>query len=185
MWGQKTNFIIIASTLIVSLLVGVFTNRAYALDLVVSGNGDGSINEVQTEVETITLIEQSNGAVVDNVVDSSTNTGENSANGNTSEVVVINTGNIDETIVVTNEVNSSVVSSGGCCDSSVGSVVISNNGSDSVNAVGVNTVNTTAVSINNTAAVVDATQTLRVTETDGGGSDSPALNVYILAARVA
>lgn len=56
---------------------------------------------------------------------------------------------------------------------------------DVMNASGADTIVTRAANINDANHEIAASGTLRVTETDGGGSDSPAMAVYVSAIRVA
>lgn len=139
---MKKLFVILS---IVSLAI---TSSVHAEEMVISGNGEGSANNVQINASNTSSVAQNNTASVDNTVAVDANTGGNSASDNTGGNTNIDTGNVDATVNVDNQMNASVAQLG-CCPTGIEGL-ISGNGSDSSNNVTFNaTTNTTIVSNNN------------------------------------
>ena len=115
------------------LVFGQGPTMAKALEIVITDNGSGSNNEVQTQVETSTNIEQSNESNISNEVVTEANTGGNEASGNTGGDINLTTGDVNQNLSIENSVNSSVVETE-CCPQDA-SVNISGNGADSENGV--------------------------------------------------
>lgn len=121
------------------------------VDVLISGNGDGSTNKVDLDVNQYegkgedpgsgTHIYQDNYAKVKNDVDVTANTGDNRASSNTGGDVLVFTGNAkiaDEGVKIVNSVNSNSARVGGNAGGDEGpalSVRILGNGSDSKNTI--------------------------------------------------
>ena len=133
------------------LVFGQGPTMAKALEIVITDNGSGSNNEVQTQVETSTNIEQSNESNISNEVVTEANTGGNEASGNTGGDINLTTGDVNQNLSIENSVNSSVVETE-CCPQDA-SVNISGNGADSENGVFLALNNNTDVYIGQNADV--------------------------------
>lgn len=119
-------------------------------NVIISGNGAGSQNNVDLSLSANTNITVNQRANIANYVYGSANTGRNSADDNTASSITIQTGNVKVSGQVKNDpVNVSHVSA----TSGVGgvSVVIKNNGSDSQNSVVLNLESNTEIFINSEA----------------------------------
>lgn len=108
-----------------------------ATDLVISGNGSDSDQEIHVEQHTSTTVVQTNDTDVDNDIDVRANTGGNEADGNTGGGIYVETGDVTADVEVANQVNSNVaaVENCGACDGDT-SVTIEGNGSDSSSHAG-------------------------------------------------
>ena len=140
--------------ILVCVVILAAPGSAFALELVISGNGDGSSNEVQTSVQENSTVEQTNEGSVENNVDQVANTGGNTADGNVGGEVSIETGDIQAITQVTNDLNTSVVDVGECCQEET-TVLIEGNGTDSQNTVELALSNQTLVSVNQEANVTN------------------------------
>lgn len=128
------------------------TSKVKAEEIVISGNGSDSSNQVQVQSSNTTSITQNNTANVDNNVNSTANSGNNSASSNNGDSTV-KTGDTSSTTTVNNQninTNSSDVSCGCQADSSI---TISGNGAGSINNVFVTNSTSTLISQNNTAII--------------------------------
>ena len=121
----------------------VFAPSVLALELNISGNGDGSESSASTVIETTTTVIQENNLNVDNNLSTDANTGGNSVSGNTNSDINIETGNITQSVTVENNGNFSSVDIPCCQESSEIEVV--NNGSDSINSINLTQSNSTNV----------------------------------------
>jgi hypothetical protein len=137
--------------LIIGLLFVVTTSNVYALDLVVSDNGDGSSSEVSVSIDREVTVDQTNTSDIQNNVDVDANTGGNEASSNTGGEVAITTGDISSSTDISTSANSSVANTG-CCGQDV-NVQVSGNGSGSTNSVNLNQITNTNVNISQTANV--------------------------------
>ncbi len=149
--NKKFGFLYIL-TYLMAFVVGA-TPTARALELVISENGSGSSNEVNTTVDQTTTVQQTNEASVANDVAVDSNTGGNEASSNTGGGVAIDTGNVSQNVSVETAVNSSIVDLGCCPEDS--SAVISGNGSDSTNTIDINQTNTINLTTNQSATVTN------------------------------
>lgn len=140
--------------IIVALLSQTTFAQAETIHLEVSGNGEGSVNEVSSESSTETSIEQSNEANISNDVDIDSNTGENQASGNTGEQTEISTGDVANEVLVTNQTNTSSVQTE-CCDQTNTELIIQNNGDSSINTIESSSTQTTEVSVNQEATITN------------------------------
>jgi len=126
---------------------------AFAEEIIVSGNGEGSSNEVTVQNNTTTTVTQSNNADVTNNVDTSATTGNNTASDNTGGDVAIVTGDVSQDVTIENSLNSSSVEIE-CCPTET-NIEISGNGSDSENSVSLENQSQTEVSISQNASVTN------------------------------
>jgi len=140
-----------------SLIFSNFLPVALAdLTLEISGNGSGSTNNVDLNVDTNTEVNQSNYADIQNDVNVSAQTGNNTANKNTGGDVSVDTGDSNVSVGVTNNANSNVAAisdCGGCLGDLTAK--ISGNGADSKNDVKVDSKSKTEVNQYNDAVVVN------------------------------
>ena len=121
----------------------VFAPSVLALELNISGNGDGSESSASTVIETTTTVIQENNLNIDNNLSTDANTGGNSVSGNTNSDINIETGDITQSVTVENNGNFSSVDIPCCQESSEIEVV--NNGSDSINSINLTQSNSTNV----------------------------------------
>lgn len=149
LFNKKTGFVYILSYLMAFMVGAAPTARA--LELVITDNGSGSANEVNTQVEQQTSVEQTNEANVSNEANLDSNTGGNEASSNTGGDVSIDTGDVSQNVEVETAVNSSQVDAG-CCPGET-EVKISGNGADSTNTVNLGSTNTTNITTNQSANV--------------------------------
>lgn len=141
--------------LFLSITTSLFRSSAIIVkadELVVSGNGAGSSNEVTLEASNNTSIEQSNNADIDNNVNANSDTGGNEATDNTGGNTDITTGDIETDVEVTTTANSSVVDNE-CCPGGDLTIEIKGNGSDSDSAVNVSSNTETNISVNQNADI--------------------------------
>ena len=159
--------------ILVCVVILAAPGSAFALELVISGNGDGSTNEVQTSVQENSTVEQTNEGSVKNTVAQEANTGGNTADGNVGGEVNIETGDIKAITQVTNDLNTSIVDVGDCCQDET-TVLIEGNGTDSQNTVELALSNQTLVSVNQEANVTNTisgwANTGRNAANDNGGN---------------
>src|SRR3989344_2417637 len=140
---------------------------AYALELEVSENGSGSVNQVVVASDSQTKVEQSNVSEVANSVDTENNTGENTADGNSTGGVLIATGDSSSQVEIENSGNISTAEIG-CCPTG-NSALITQNGSGSTNNIDVSSSSTTFVSSNQYANI---SNNIQGTATTGSNSAS-------------
>ncbi|MCL5409783.1 MAG: hypothetical protein M1607_02915 [Patescibacteria group bacterium] len=114
-------------------LLAVNVSPSYAEDLVISGNGSSSTNQVSAEQSSQTVISQNNSSQTNNNVDQSSSSGSNSIDSSTGNSN-ITTGSVQTDTSTTNSGNSSSVNSD-CCNQSGQSLQITNNGSSSSNSI--------------------------------------------------
>jgi hypothetical protein len=136
--------IILSVTLCFALNASVITH-AFADEYVISGNGSGSNNQIQTTTSQNTTVEQSNNAEVTNNVNNSADTGNNQTNNNNGDTN-IETGNISSNTQVNNDnINTNFAQNNPCCNGTENKYVIDGNGAGSKNSI-VSELNTTIVS---------------------------------------
>lgn len=102
--------------------------------LVITGNGEKSVNGVKVNTNQNTTVSQENDARVTNHVTSNSNSGGNTAKGTTGGNVVMDTGNATSNVNVENLLNKNVADVN-CCDKGNTDVVIAGNGEQSKNTV--------------------------------------------------
>lgn len=123
-----------------------------ALDVSIVDNGSGSSNEVSVVTENTVNVEQTNTVSVENIIEASSNIGENTASENSGDMIV-DTGDSSQVVVVENALNESFVETDDCCNEET-TVVIGDNGADSANSVIVNeNINTNVVISQNATTV--------------------------------
>jgi hypothetical protein len=105
-----------------------------ALDILVTGNGAHSENDVNTALSNTTWLKQNNWADISNDVEVDANTGKNRADDNTGGSSSISTGNADSAAKVDNMANFNVAHVEDCCQFD-GLVKVAGNGADSENDV--------------------------------------------------
>lgn len=130
------------------VLFSFFPRPAMAEEVLATGNGSDSSNQVTVSNNTQTSVDQSNDANIANSVNVEANTGANSVSDNTSGDASVTTGNVFVTVDLANTANTSTVTQD-CCyqGDNVTQAVISGNGTDSQNNIGVsNTSQTTVIS---------------------------------------
>lgn len=143
---------LLTSLIILPLLIPLIGVRAiWALEITVTGNGDGSANEVTTQVEQTTTVVQEAQTEINNEVLVDANTGENEITDNTGEAT-IETGSITTEAEISNEVNSSLVELG-CCDTGSTTITITGNGTDSQNTVDWTQTNETQIQVYQDATI--------------------------------
>src|SRR4030042_3886734 len=144
-------FITVLSLLLVIFLGPVQT--VYAIEIVISGNGSESVNEVTTQVTTQTEVLQTNEASVQNTVNIDANTGSNSSSENTGGDTSIQTGDIKVNTEIATSANSSSVETP-CCDTNPKTdIIISGNGDNTQNSVNVTKVQETTIYVNQDAKI--------------------------------
>lgn len=148
---------IIFGLLSLSLFVNPYL--AYADEISVSGNAEGSSNNVNISQSNNNTTTQENKAEINNNVEVNANTGNNTANENTGGEVNIATGDISvDSTIVNAGINQSYVEND-CCQANV-SGVISGNGADSTNSINYSVNNnrketSSNISVNNTANITN------------------------------
>lgn len=162
-----------------AFLGAVVAPMAFAADVTISGNGEGSHNTVTLSNSNTTSVSQSNVMSVSTTVNSSANTGGNQANENTGGDVTVTSGNASSTVgvSVTGGDNSATVTPCGC-DPVNPSVSITGNGKDSKNKVKNTNSNTLSVgqagvlSVGTTVGSKAKTGKNKANGNTGGGSVS-------------
>lgn len=117
--------------LTISILLFNFSSFAYAEELTISNNGDGSQNTVQVTQSQSNTVTQSNQADVKNDVSATADTGGNTANTNNGESTTIVTGGSTTSTNVDNDLNKSQATTSCCPENTSGSITISGNGQGS------------------------------------------------------
>lgn len=160
--------IFISITLCIALQVQIFA-QVYAEEIVVSGNGAGSQNEVSIESNQNTTVQQENNADVKNDVESNSDTGNNTANDNQGDAA-IQTGDINSQTNVSNEnINTNIATNNPCCTNSETTIKIENNGAGSSNTINSQSSQTINSHQNNNAVI---TNTITVKANTGDNTAS-------------
>ena len=149
---------------------------AYAEELLISGNGSSSVNEVNVTSNNTSSVVQNNNTGVTNIVNANTNTGGNSASENTGNNITTDTGNSQVEVAVVNSVNSSTVEGQGCCGIVVNAGV-SGNGENSQNNVTVNQLISNLVIQSNNAFVVNNVNINAYTGNNSANENSGNVNI--------
>lgn len=131
-----------------------FSTKVLAGEIVISGNGDQSVNSAEVNIQNEQTIVQENVANIENNVDINANTGGNEANGNNGDASV-ETGDIKVTEEIENNVNESSVEAGCCETDEETSLVISGNASDSQNNISSDLNSLTNVYVNQIANITN------------------------------
>lgn len=124
--------IILSITLCLAVNASVIT-QVFAEEMVISGNGEGSSNEVSISSTQSTNVQQTNEANVQNNVENDINTGNNETNNNTGDAS-IQTGDANSSVIVNNELNANFAENE-CCPTPENSYAIEGNGEGSSNSI--------------------------------------------------
>ena len=127
---------------------------AFAVDLVITGNGSDSDSDIEFQSSNETVISQVNKTEVENKIKVSADTGNNSASDNTGGDIHLETGDADVHVEIENVLNSNVAeveSCGSCIGDAY--VEISGNGEGSNNKARLGILNQTALFQDNDADV--------------------------------
>ncbi len=146
--------IFVSLTLCVALQLQIFT-QAYAEEIVISGNGANSQNEVSVESNQNTAVHQDNSSEIQNNVDSNANTGDNTSNSNQGDTA-IKTGDTSSEVNISNEnINANVATNNPCCTNSETTIKIENNGAESNNIINSQTSQTVNSNQNNNTVITN------------------------------
>ena len=120
-----------------SLVATLNAPVAFAENLEISGNGNGSDNTIIVEEPTVTVVEQENHSLILTGAFSSASTGGNTANGNTGGDVTVESGDAKATtkVTVTGSSNEATLPDPCGCEATPPDVLISGNGNNSINLV--------------------------------------------------
>lgn len=137
--------ILLLLSLCLALNANIFA-KVYAEEIVVSGNGAGSNNEVQVSSVQNTTVTQENTAEINNEVESQSNSGENTASNNQGDAIIHTGDATSQTNVLNEGVNTNIAVNNPCCNESETAIKIENNGSGSTNTI--SSQNTQSISSN-------------------------------------
>ena len=138
------------------LLLNGFVKTTYALDIVIEGNGESSVNEVVVNDTQNVTITQENNAQVQNEINVDANTGGNEVSGTTQADVQITTGNVETDITVENSLNSSSANLDCCTKES--EIEVSGNGTDSINNVDLTSQSQTNITVSQAVNITNNIQ---------------------------
>lgn len=141
-------------TFLLALIALIFSPLAKAIELEISGNGEGSSNEVSVQVESQTEVVQESSSNIQNSVEVNADTGQNSLSGNTGGDAKLQTGDITSQTSITNQTNESFVETS-CCPNSV-SLTISNNAGGASSSISLGQTNQTTVSVSQNASITNS-----------------------------
>lgn len=166
---------ILLSLITLSVIVNPYF--AYADEISVSGNGEGSTNNVNIGSDSTTQTQQSNTAEINNNVDINANTGNNSASENNGGETNITTGDVNTSSEIVNAaVNQSFVETG-CCGDAL-ALNISGNGSDSNNSIGYSSNKSTNVSIESNTNIENKVQGKANTGNNSANQNNGSVSIY-------
>lgn len=140
---------------LIGLIVVVNPYIVSAEEASVSGNGAGSSNTVNIEVNQNNSTAQNNTAVVTNNVEVEANTGNNEASNNTGGETNIETGDVTTNVEIINAGINQSYAEIGCCQGAA-SASITGNGSGSNNDINYSVNNNTKVNISNNANIYNS-----------------------------
>ena len=124
-------------SLIFLLILSSSASFVSGLELIISGNGDGSENSINVDLDQEKNIAQSNESEVDNEIQIESDTGNNNIENSSGESEII-TGNSEINVQIINQVNQNINNSQCCENSDESNIVVSNNLSNSVNSADIN-----------------------------------------------
>jgi uncharacterized membrane protein YgcG len=130
-----------------------FTYAALADEYIVSGNGEGSSNNIDIQKDSSKEVTQENQAKVNNDTTASSETGENKANENNSETTNIETGEASQEVKIENSANTNSAQVDCCPTQNESTAQISDNGSESDNQINSTQDTNTVVAQSNTAKI--------------------------------
>ena len=142
---MKKVFLLILTTF--TAMVFLLSSNIYAVEVVISGNAEDSVNTVDVNMDNTIQVEQSNEATIVNDIQTDATTGGNSISDSMGNEANIDTGDIKQETVITNSQNSQMVDIDCCQDAT--DIKISGNSADTQNSVSIEMgVNTNIVSDN-------------------------------------
>ncbi len=138
------------------LSLSLFVNPylAYADEISVNGNAEGSTNNVNISSSNNNNTAQNNTAQVNNNVDVNANTGNNTANENNGGETNITTGDVNASTTIINVGINQSYAENECCQSDL-AMNISGNGSNSENSINYSSNSNSSVTINNNANITN------------------------------
>ncbi len=138
------------------LSLALFTNPylAYADDISVTGNSDGSTNNVNISQSNNNTNSQQNTAQINNNVEVNANTGGNTANENNGGETNITTGDVNASTTIINAGINQSYAENNCCQGDL-AMNISGNGSGSNNGISYSSNVNNNVSVNNNAIITN------------------------------
>lgn len=142
-------------TILALSVLPLSAGTAKAESLIITGNGDGSSNDVSVNQSHEANVTQDNNAEVTNDINATANTGDNTASDNTGTDTTITTGDVSAQTSVANNLNASIANVDNCCDGSDYTAEISGNGSDSNNTLNHSVTTTTNIDVNQQAIITN------------------------------
>jgi hypothetical protein len=150
---HNKSFLVLTELMIMLTIAG---SVAFAEESAISDNGSSMTNNIDSTVSANTMITQDNSSVLNNSIDTVSNTGANSASANSGGDTTIQTGSTDTTINLSNSGNVNANSSACCVNPNVDSIqTISANGADSINNINLNASAGTFVNSTNTITITN------------------------------
>ncbi|MFH0936829.1 MAG: hypothetical protein V1808_00875 [Candidatus Daviesbacteria bacterium] len=147
----RIKFAVIITAILTPALI-LSASPVMAEELVISGNGSSSDNQISLTVTSNTTVEQSNQESIKNDVQLDLSSGENNASDNTSADTQITTGNINTQTSIENSTNISAVSLD-CCAEPQSTITVTDNGSDSQSNVDFSQNSDTQINIGQNAQI--------------------------------
>ena len=169
-------------TILALSVLPLSVGTAKAESLTITGNGDGSSNDVSVSQSHEANVSQDNTAQVSTDIAVSANTGDNNANDNTSTDTSITTGDVNVQNSVTNDLNASVANVTNCCDNSDYTAEISGNGSDSSNTLSHSINTSTNVGVNQQATITNVVTGTAITGNNSANDNNG--NVSIVTGNI-
>lgn len=163
-------------TLLSFAMLPFAARSASAQEIIITGNGSESSNEITITNSSSTTVTQSNDAQVNNNINTQATSGENTANSNTAENTSVQTGDINVSSTIQNNLNQSIADVG-CCNNNEGTANISNNGSESQNAISYTNSTTTTVTAQNTATITNNVQGTAITGNNSASYNSGNVSI--------
>lgn len=152
---QKTLWVISLSIIVAGFSPLNPVARAFAEEIVISGNGAESVNAATSEQTTTTTVSQSNSSDTNNNISGEASSGDNTASQNTSGETAIVTGDASSSVAVENTANISAADTTACCRAGENSITISGNGAGSSNTVKADTTTNISASSNQHATITN------------------------------
>lgn len=143
------------STLLALVIMLAQGSVVSAEELIISGNGSGSVSEVTATNTKDTDISQTNNTDINNNVQTESNTGQNSTSDNSGGDVSIQTGDILTETEITNSGNANNIITECCNNNASGSAAIIGNGTNSENIVNITNASIFNATLNNTAIITN------------------------------
>lgn len=167
--------------LVILYFGSIIAKPVLAEEIVISGNGDSSVNQASVTSENQVTVSQTNQASITNNISVNADTGGNTANSNSGENTSIETGSVNINTTVTNSANQSDVNIT-CCPAEDKKVLISDNSALSQNSINAAITNNTTVIVSQIASIDN---NLKVTANTGSNrADYNAGNVNITTGNI-